>query len=218
MNNVDRLVEENLNLVHYCCHKLKVRPSDYEDMYQTGCLGLVKAAKNFDESRGVVFSTYAVPVIFGEIKRVYRDSSPVKLGRSLKALSNSVQKVSQELAVKLGREPTVGEIANEMQLSREEVSEAICAAQSIISLTASGEEGEVQFDIPTESHEEEVCSRLSLSKAISELLECEKNLVVMRYFHHKTQNQTAKVLGMTQVQVSRLEKKIMGVIREKLTG
>ena len=196
MNNVDRLVEENLNLVHYCCHKLKVRASDYEDMYQTGCLGLVKAAKNFDESRGVVFSTYAVPVIFGEIKRVYRDSSPVKLGR----------------------EPTIGEIAKEMQLSREEVSEAICAAQSIISLTASGEEGEVQFDIPTESHEEEVCSRLSLSKAISELPEREKKLVVMRYFRHKTQNQTAKVLGMTQVQVSRLEKKIMVVIRGKMTG
>ena len=214
----EELINGNLRLVLSVIQRFTGRGENLDDLFQVGCIGLIKSIDNFDVTQNVRFSTYAVPVIFGEIKRVYRDSSPVKLGRSLKALSNSVQRVSQELAVKLGREPTIGEIAKEMQLSREEVSEAICAAQSIISLTASGEEGEVQFDIPTESHEEEVCSRLSLSKAISELPEREKELVVMRYFRHKTQNQTAKVLGMTQVQVSRLEKKIMVVIRGKMTG
>lgn len=214
----EQVIENNLGLVHSCAHRFKGRGIEYDDLFQAGCMGLIKATDAFDTQRGVKFSTYAVPVILGEMKRLFRDGGSVKVGRTLKELSLKCVRTREQMAVKLGREPTVSELAQQLRVDAAAVVEAVGAAQPPVSLTENEEEGGGQFDIPVASHEENVSDLLSLREVITTLDARDRKLIVMRYFGGKTQTEVAKVLGMTQVQVSRREKKILGSLRQQLTG
>ena len=216
--NRDTVIEKNLGLVHACATRFKGRGIEYEDMFQAGCMGLVKAFDAFDTERGVKFSTYAVPVILGEIKRLFRDGGTVKVSRSLKELSIRVTKEREIFLLKTGREPTVSELAEKLLIEEEEVTEALCAAAPVVSLTVDEDEGGGQTDIPVESPENEITERLSVIKAVSDLEERDRLIIRHRYYENKTQTETAKILGMTQVQVSRRETKILEVLRKELTG
>ncbi len=212
----NKTVENNLGLVHACAKKFKGRGVEYDDLFQAGCIGLIKAADNFDETRGFSFSTYAVPVILGEIKRIFRDGGTLKIGRSVKEKSRSVMKKKEEIAVSLGREPTVGELAESLGIDIEETAMLLNASMPVISLTA-GEEGESQLDIPVDSPENEISDFLGLRQVIVSLEERDKKMIELRYYKGFTQQKTADVLGMTQVQVSRREKTVLALIRKKLS-
>ncbi len=210
------LAEENLGLVHLCANKFRGRGIDYEDLYSAGCLGLLKAVKAFDSGRGVKFSTYAVPVILGEIKRLFRESGSVHVSRSLKDLSLKLQKVCSEFAQINGREPTVSELAEITGETESDISEALCASQPLLSLTASDDEG--QLDVPVESPDESIIDLLALRQIMLELPEDDKMLIELRYFRNLTQSKTAQIMGLTQVQVSRREKKLLTQMRKELSG
>ena len=181
-------------------------------------MGLVKAFDAFDTERGVRFSTYAVPVILGEMRRLFRDGGTVKIGRSLKELSLKATKERENFVLRNGREPVVSELAEILSVSEVDVTEALCAASPVVSLTIGEDDGGGQTDIPVESPENEITERLSVIKAVSDLDEKDRMLIKLRYYENRTQTQTAQMLGMTQVQVSRREKKILEMLRKELTG
>lgn len=212
----DRSVQENLGLVHACAKRFKGRGIEYDDLYQAGCLGLVKAVDHFDESRGLRFSTYAVPVILGEMRRLFRDGGAVKVGRSLKELSVRASRKAAEFAEKEGRSPTVGELAELLGVEPSEAAQALGAAQMPLSLTASEEEGGGQIDVSVEGEDEKIAEILSLKQVVKELPQKDQNIIYFRYFKRRTQTETAQALGMTQVQVSRREKVILQELRRKL--
>jgi RNA polymerase sporulation-specific sigma factor len=212
----DELVESNLRLVHSCAKRFKSKGIEYDDLYSAGCLGLMKAAKNFDEKRGFAFSTYAVPVILGEIKRLFRDGGTVKVSRSLKEKSSKIIKLNEEMSKRLDREPTLSELAKESGLEITEVSELLNVALPPVSLTADNENEEKQFDIPVESEENEITNRLALNEVLSSLRKEDRELIELRYFKGLTQTKVAEKLGISQVQVSRNEKKILLELRRKL--
>lgn len=219
MTNIENrniTVEKNLGLVHSCVRRFKDRGVEYDDLFQAGCVGLIKAADNFDESRGFSFSTYAVPVILGEIKRVFRDGGSVKIGRALKEKSRNVMKKKDEIAVSLGRDPTVGELAESLGIDVEETAMLLNVSVPVISLT-SGDENESQIDIPVDSPENEISDSLGLRQVIFSLDERDRKIIELRYFKGLTQQKTADMLGMTQVQVSRREKTVLDMIRKKLS-
>ena len=143
------LIENNYGLVHACANKFRGRGVEYDDLFQAGCIGLIKAAGNFDTSRGFAFSTYAVPVILGEIKRIFRDGGAVKIGRSLKEKARHAMHIKEELATELGREPTISELAEKLGVDISQAAELITVSMPVISLTATDEKGTVQLDIPT---------------------------------------------------------------------
>lgn len=213
----DEAVERNIGLVHACAKRFKGRGIEYDDLFQAGCLGLVKAVDNFDESHGVRFSTYAVPVILGEMRRLFRDGGTVKVGRALKELSMKAVKTSHEFFSRHGRSPSVEELAELLGVEAEDAAQALSAAQLPLSLSASeeGEEGK-QIDIPVEAPEEKLSEIIALKQEVEELPRRDRNLIVLRFFNSKTQKETAETLGMTQVQVSRREKKILQQLRQKL--
>lgn len=212
----DEFVTKNLGLVHSCCGKFKGRGIEYDDLYQAGCMGLLKAVKGFDESRGLMFSTYAVPVILGEIKRMFRDGGSVKVGRTLKELSLKVIRENERLSKVLGREPTVREIAEALGVSAENVSEALCAAQPTMSLTVENEDGISEYDVAVEGEDEKLLEHISLKEVLAALPENDRELIILRYYKSKTQTETASLLGMTQVQVSRRERVILSKMRQML--
>ena len=214
----DILITENMGLVHTCAHRFTGKGIEYEDLFQAGCMGLVKAFDAFDRERGVRFSTYAVPVILGEIRRLFRDGGTVKVSRTLKELSIRTAREREKFALKEGREPTIKELAERLGVSEEDVTEAVCAAAPVISLTAYEDNGGGQADVPVASPEEQIAERLSVIQAVSSLEERDRAIVRLRYYENKTQTQTAAALGMTQVQVSRREKKILGLLRQELSG
>ena len=197
----DEIIQQNMGLVHACAHKFKGRGIEYDDLFQAGCMGLVKATDAFDQERGVRFSTYAVPVILGEMRRLFRDGGTVKVSRTLKELSLKAVRTKERLSI---------------QLEIPAVVEALSAAAPALSLTGSDEEGAPQIDLPVESPEEELADSISLRQVLALLGEKDQMLVRLRYFKGKTQVETAAVLGMTQVQVSRREKKILLRLRELL--
>ena len=207
--------EDNLGLVHLCANKFRGRGIEYEELYSAGCIGLLKAVKAFDHNRGVRFSTYAVPVILGEIKRLFRDGGAVHVSRSLKELSLKVQKLCDEFRHREGREPTVGELSELSGESQEDISEALCVSRPLISLT-SGDEEEGQIDVPVESPDESIVDVLALRQIMSRLDTNDRALLELRYFRNMTQSKTAAALGMTQVQVSRQEKKLLTQMRKEL--
>lgn len=212
----DAFVTQNLGLVHSLAHRLKGRGIEYEELYSAGCVGLVKAMEGFDESRGLKFSTYAVPVILGEMKRLFRDGGTVKVSRSLKELSLKVSRERDRLSVILGREPTVNELSESLKVDPQLISEAINVALPTISLTQPDDDGGGQIDVEVDSPEELLSDRLALREVLKELDEKDRSLLIMRYYQNRTQTQTAMNLGMTQVQVSRREKKLLLYLREKL--
>lgn len=212
----DRFVEQNLGLVHSCANRFRGKGIEYDDLYAAGCMGLVKAFDAFDDQRGVRFSTYAVPVILGEIRRLFRDGGSVKVSRSLKELSVKVARERERFLQKTGREPTVSEIAEELMVEPDDVAEAISAGTPTVSLTESEEEGGGQLDVRVETLEEQLADTISLKEVIGQLESKDRSLILLRYFKGKTQSETAEYLGMTQVQVSRREKKILSALRERL--
>ena len=211
------LAQENLGLVHLCANRFRNRGIEYEELYSAGCIGLLKAVKAFDQSRGVLFSTYAVPVILGEIKRLFRDGGTIKVSRGTKELSLKLARLRQEHMLRSGEEPTVSQLAQLAQASEESVIEALSVSAAPLSLTQENDDGTRQVDIPVDAPDEEITEKLSLRQALSGLESRDKQLIALRYFRSLTQTQTAKVLGMTQVQVSRREKKILERLRNELT-
>lgn len=209
----DRFIETNLGLVHSLCKRFSGRGIEYDDLYQAGCIGLIKATDAFDESRGLCFSTYAVPVIMGEIRRLFRDGGAVKVSRSVKELGVKINREKQILEQKLCREPTISEISHSLGVSSEEITEAMCASQPTVSLTYEDEDGVSETDLPTVSSEDEISDRILLDGALKRLDETEKRIVVYRYYQSLTQSKTAELMSMTQVQVSRAEKKILLKLR-----
>ncbi len=212
------LIKQNLGLVHACANKFRSRGAEYEDLFQAGCVGLCKAADNFDESRGFAFSTYAVPVILGEIRRIFRDGGTVKVSRTLKERSRAALKAKQELENELSREPTIGELAERLGVSASEAAELLTVSMPVISLTAQDESTSRQLDIPTEAPQEALSEKLALKKVVSLLEERDRKLIELRYFEGMTQVKTAERLGMSQVQVSRREKALLIKMRESLLG
>ena len=210
----DEFIAANLPLVHSLANRFRGRGIDYEELVSAGSLGLVKAYDNFDSSRGLRFSTYAVPVILGEMRRLFRDGGTVKMSRSLKELSMRVQHAREELT-KSGAEPTVTELAEHLGVSPEEAAEAVQASIPPMSLTEREEGGE--FDVPVESAENSLIDKLALRQCMEKLSENDRTLIVLRYFRNKTQSETAQLLGMTQVQVSRRERKILNELRMQMT-
>lgn len=209
------LAEENLGLVHLCANRFRGRGIEYDDLYSAGCIGLLKAVKAFDSGRGVKFSTYAVPVILGEIKRLFRDGGAIRVSRSLKELSMRLQRLCEEFRQCEMREPTITELARLSGEKESDISEALCVSQPLISLTA-GDDDEGQTDIPTESPDESITDLLALRQIMAQLEPSDRALLEFRYFKGLTQSKTAKALGMTQVQVSRREKKLLAQMREEL--
>ncbi len=213
----EKFIEQNLGLVHSCANRFRGKGIEYEEMYAAGCVGLVKAYDAFDTRRGVQFSTYAVPVILGEIKKLFRDGGMVKVTRSIKELSLKVNYARDTLQKKLGQEPTLREIASELNVPVEEIARAVSAATPPMSLTAAfeDEDGQSEFDIPIESAEEELTNMMGLKYAISDLDSEEKKIIYLRFFKNMTQAATAQQLGKTQVQISRKERKIIQKMRKR---
>lgn len=209
-------VEGNLGLVRLCAGRFRGRGIEYEELYSAGCMGLVKAVKAFDKDRGVRFSTYAVPVILGEIRRLFRDGGAVKVSRSLKERAMKISRESQRLENELGRDATVSEISAATGYDPEEVAEAICVMQPTVSLTRETDDGEQELDIPVEPPDIRITDSIALSQALDELDSRDRGLIYLRFFVNLTQQQTAEKLGMTQVQVSRREKKILLFLRQKM--
>lgn len=212
----DEFITANIGLVHAMAHRLKGRGIEYEELYSAGCLGLLKAVEGFDASRGLKFSTYAVPVILGEMKRLFRDGGAVKVSRSLKELSVKAVRERERLGTELGREPTIGELAEALGVEPAQAADALSASLPPLSLTAGDDEGGGQIDLPVASPEDLLADRLALRDLLATLPERDRQLLMLRYYGGKTQTQTAAALGMTQVQVSRREKKLLLALREKL--
>jgi len=211
----NKLVEDNLGLVYSCANRFKGRGVEYEDLVQAGCVGLIKAADNFDKERGFSFSTYAVPVILGEIKRIFRDGGTLKVGRAIKEKSRLLLKQKEEITVMLGREPTVSELSEKLGIEQTETAMLLNASLPAVSLTINDND-ELQIEIPVESHENEISDLLALRQVINSLDNRDKAMIEMRYYDGLTQSKTADKLGMTQVQVSRREKIILEYMRKKL--
>lgn len=216
-NEINSLAENNLGLVHLCANRFRNKGIEYDDLYGAGCIGLLKASKAFDPDRGVRFSTYAVPVILGEIKRLFRDGGTIKVSRSLKELSMHITRHREQFILSEGREPTIEELCLLSGQTSETVIEALNVSLPPLSLTESNDDSDnSEFDIPTESPDSSITDKLSLRQVMSDLEPNDRQLIYLRYFENKTQVETAKVLGMTQVQVSRREKKILSLMRQEL--
>lgn len=206
-----------MGLVHSCCKHFRNKGIEYEELFSAGCLGLAKALEKFDKDRGLQFSTYAVPVIMGEIKRLFRDGGTLKVSRSLKELALKIGRLNNDYKIKHNKDMSVSQLAKELDVSEEKICEAVSCTRTPLSLTAEyDEDGNPQLDIPVEDSQEAVTEKLSLQQAISQLDERDRKIIFLRYYQNKTQSQTATQLEMTQVQVSRQERKILKTIREKL--
>lgn len=212
--NRDTFICANLGLVHACAKRFAGKGVEYDDLYQAGCVGLVKAADGFQPQRGLCFSTYAVPLILGEMRHLFREGTAVKVSRALHSLSYRVSRLREQMAAANGREPTVEELARELDMEPTVVAQAVQVALPPLSLTAD-EEG--QADLPVESYEEELTDRLALRQVLDTLPPRDRALIRLRYVGHQTQQATADRLGMTQVQVSRRERAVLLELREKLT-
>ena len=211
----EQLVEENSGLIWSVARRFMGRGTESDDLYQLGCLGFLKAVEGFDLNYGTQFSTYAVPKIAGEIRRFLRDDGAVKVSRSLKEQSASIKATRNRMTVTLGREPTIQEISQEMGLSPEEIAMAETATNPTESIQReTGEEGCSPENILTDTESEErMVEKIALRQAIDALPEREKMVVNLRYFHSLTQQRVAKVMDISQVQVSRIEKKALEHLR-----
>lgn len=209
----DEFIEGNLPLVHKLANRFRGRGVEYEELYAAGCVGLVKAVDRFEPERGLCFSTYAVPVILGEIRRLFRDGGSVKISRSLKELSVKAARLRDQLSA--NGEPRISDIAQALGVTPEEAAEALCAGIPPVSLDHGGEDGE-PLPVPSASGEDALIDRLALRQCLSELSGEDREILMLRYFRRKTQSETAQILGMTQVMVSRHERKLLKELREQL--
>lgn len=212
------LISENSGLIWSVAKRFIGRGTDTEDLYQLGCLGFIKAVDRFDLEYGTQFSTYAVPKIAGEIRRFLRDDGAVKVSRTLKEQAAVIRSVRMQLTSALGREPTIDEISRQCGHSPEEIAEAETATAATESIHRQiGDEGFSLENILTDTGtEEEVLERIALRQAIGKLPEREQLVIKLRYYHCLTQDRVSKVLGVSQVQISRIEKKALSHLRELL--
>lgn len=219
---LNRLIEVNLPLVSTISKKFLNRGYEYEDIFQIGCMGLVKAVNNFDEKYNVKFSTYAVPMILGEIKRFIRDDGMIKVSRSVKNTAKKLHYDKEALTKELNREPTIEELSKYSGINTEEIIFAIESANSLQYLydTIHQDDGApvLLIDKISENPEEdnEMIDRIALKEALKSLDSKSRQIIMLRYFKDKTQVQVAKMLGISQVQVSRIEKKVLKTMRETL--
>ena len=214
----ERLVTENAGLIWSVAKRFLGRGTEAEDLYQLGCLGFLKAVEGFDLEFGTQFSTYAVPKISGEIRRFLRDDGAIKVSRSLKERSTAVRSARALLGSALGREPSLKELSDHLGLAPEDIAQAEAATREVESIHREcGEEGFTLENILTDTESEErMLEKIALRQAIAELPEREKCVISLRYFHGLTQDRVAKVLDVSQVQVSRIEKKAIGILRDKI--
>lgn len=211
----DLMIENNLGLVYSIAKRFVGRGVDYEDLVQNGCVGLIKAVDNFDFSKGYKFSTYAVPVIMGEIKRLFRDGGAIKVSRSLKEKSMRAQSLKEKFIRQKMREPTVGELSELLGCDVNETAEILNVINPMISLSSFGEDGNSEFDLPVDE-DDRLFDHLSLSQVLQTLDEKEKAIIDYRYYRGQTQMATAQALGVSQVQISRKEKAVLRKLRERL--
>ncbi len=214
----DELILNNINLVRSVVNKNFNGYDDKEDLFQVGCIGLIKAAENFDADRGFSFSTYAVPVILGEIKRLFRDGGTVKVGRALKEKARAAMREKEQLTVELGQEPTITELADRLGIDVAQAAQLINAAMPTVSLTAPDEDGGGQMDLPVDSPDMITSDLIALREVISMLDDRDREMIKLRYYSGYTQSRTAEVLGMSQVQVSRREKAVLALLRRNLSA
>ncbi|MDD5794286.1 RNA polymerase sporulation sigma factor SigF [Clostridium sp. HCP1S3_B4] len=219
---MNQIIEVNLPLVTSICKRFSNRGYEYEDIYQIGCIGLVKAVNNFDSKYGVKFSTYAVPMIIGEIKRFLRDDGIIKISRSIKGTAKKLHFAKEELTFKLNREPTIDELSEYSGIAKDDI---LIAMESLNSLqylydTIHQEDGApvLLIDKISEKLDDnvDILDQIALKEALSSLDENSRKIIMLRYFKDKTQVQVAKMLGISQVQVSRIEKRVLKIMREKL--
>lgn len=209
----EKMISQNIGLVHSIANRFRGRGADYDDLFQSGCVGLIKAVDNFDASKGFAFSTYAVPVIMGEIKRIFRDGGAIKVSRSLKEKAIKAQALRDKFVKRELREPTVSELSEMLGCSLEETAEVLNVITPMISLNSSGEDGENTLDIPIDESDM-LFDRLSVHQLITHLDETEQQIINLRYYKGYTQSKTAKDLGVSQVQISRKEKAILQKLRK----
>ena len=214
----EKLVEENSGLIWSVARRFLGRGVEADDLYQLGCLGFLKAVDGFDTNYGTQFSTYAVPKIAGEIRRFLRDDGTVKVSRTLKEQAVTIRSARNRLTLALGREPTVQEISRQTGLSPEEIALAETATAATESIQRqTGDEGFSLENVLTDTEsEEKMVEKIALRQAISALPERERTVIQLRYFHGLTQQRVAKIIAVSQVQVSRIEKKALTLLRELL--
>lgn len=213
------LLTENVGLIWSIVRRYYGRGVDSEDLYQLGCLGFLKAVRGFDPAYGTQFSTYAVPKIVGEIRRFLRDDGAVKVSRTIKENALAIRVARDKLGHVLGREPTLSELAVETGLTVEDIAAADTATAAVASLQSeTGEDGLTLEGMLSDegSMEEDVVEKVTLRTAIDALPERERQVIFLRYYKNFTQDQTARVIGVSQVQISRIEKKAMARLRERL--
>ena len=215
----ERLLLENSGLIWSVARRYYGRGVDPEDLYQLGCLGFLKAVRGFDTRYGTQFSTYAVPKIAGEIRRFLRDDGSVKVSRGIKERAMALRQCRQDLYHRLGRDPTVGELAQATGLEPEGIAAAETATLSAASLQSqTGEDGfTLESILGCDGMEEEVVERLALRQAIDALPDRERKVILLRFYKNLTQERTARILGVSQVQISRMERRAIGHLREWLT-
>lgn len=215
IENRDEMITDNLGLVHLIANRFRSRGADYDDLFQAGCVGLIKAVDRFDAAKGYQFSTYAVPVIMGEIKRIFRDGGPIKVSRSLKEKSIKVQSFREKFLRENNREPTLSELAEITNEDINDLSEILNILNPIVSLSAYTDDGDEEMDIPF-NDEDRIFDRISVHQVVERLSQKEQMLVKHRFYEGKTQVETAKIMGISQVQVSRREKAVIEKLRQEL--
>ncbi|MGE4284128.1 MAG: RNA polymerase sporulation sigma factor SigF [Clostridia bacterium] len=217
------LIETNIGLVWSIVKKFQNRGYEADDLFQIGCIGLIKAIKKFDEQFDVKFSTYAVPMIMGEIKRFIRDDGIIKVSRSLKETANKARVVKEMLTKSLGREPTIHEIADKLNIEAEDLVMAMDASSVPESLYTTLHEGDsspiLLIDRIAQGDDEEgqIINKIALKQVLDTLKPRERQIIILRYFKEKTQTQIANILGISQVQVSRIEKKILSEMKKRIS-
>ena len=218
----DKVITDNIGLVWSIVRRFMSRGHEPEDLFQIGSIGLIKAIDKFDLTYDVKFSTYAVPMIMGEIKRFLRDDGSIKVSRSLKETASKIRMVKERLTVEHGKEPTIEDISKELNLSKEEIVMAMESGAEVESLykTIYQGDGNAIFLIDkleqSTDESEVMIDRLALKETLASLDEKDREIILLRYFKNKTQTDIAKELGISQVQVSRLEKKILLKMRERM--
>ena len=218
----DTLIEENMGLIHHVAKRFLGRGVEAEDLFQIGAIGLLKAVDRFDLGFGVRFSTYAVPMIAGEIRRFLRDDSMIKVSRSLKELAVKAARLREQLLMERGAEPGVEELAGRLGVEAEDLVQAMDSCPEVESLQKVIPQGDSEGTSLLErveqgrDEQEELLRRMLLEELLASLDPKERRLIVLRFFHDRTQSQVAEELGMSQVQVSRLEKKILLALKEKI--
>lgn len=214
----EQLVAENTGLIWSVARRYFGRGTEADDLFQLGALGFLKAIAGFDASYGTQFSTYAVPKIAGEIRRFLRDDGAIKVSRSVKERAIAIKQTRERMTTELGREPTVTELAEELELSVEEIAGAETATAGTQSMQQeAGEDGFTLENVLTQTGEQErILEHLALKEALAKLPERERMIISLRYYHSLTQERVARIVGVSQVQISRIEKKALQKMKEML--